>query len=121
MKTRNGFSILLFLITIAINGFASADTRANISQTMELAGGKIHEECMQLDVADILRYEFEASLELVFNVHYHVGEEIIFPIEDHLSQGEESSMTIETEQHYCLMWTNRNLEASDLEYRVTVK
>lgn len=112
-------SAIVVLVSAPVIG--NADTRANVSQTMTVEPGKMHEECMKLDAGDKLSYEFESGTDLIFNVHYHVGEEIIFPVEDHKTSAESSALEIEIEQDYCLMWTNRSPEDSDLHYEVKVR
>ena len=43
------------------------------------AAGKFADVCGKLPAGTSVRWDFEASTPLDFNVHYHVGKEVVFP------------------------------------------
>src|SRR5450755_349229 len=44
-----------------------------------VAAGKFAEVCGKLPAGTSVRWDFEASTPLDFNVHYHFGKEVVFP------------------------------------------
>jgi len=75
-------------------------------QVVLLEPGGIHEACMQLTTAEQLHYSFTASEELNFNIHYHAGNTVHFPLAEHPASRADTNFIPDSDQHYCLMWTN---------------
>lgn len=61
---------------------------------------------MTLTPRDALRYAFTGAGRLSFDIHYHAGNEIHFPVPEHLTSATKESFTPPLQQDYCLMWTN---------------
>ncbi|MBT5186189.1 MAG: hypothetical protein HOH19_09430 [Kordiimonadaceae bacterium] len=76
--------------------------------------GKVHEVCMDLEFGRRLTYAFISSREMNFNIHYHEGEEVAYPIADHLTKEKNEIFTAQSNQGYCMMWTNPNDKPSRL-------
>lgn len=85
-----------------------------------LAAGKIHEECMMLKPGQKLEYSFAASAELNFNIHYHKGEDVAYPVRKK-SASENATFAATREEDYCLMWTNESKSPVNLEYSVQIQ
>ena len=45
-----------------------------------LSGKAFDERCVNLDAGQSIRYRFKASAPVDFNIHYHRGEEVVFPV-----------------------------------------
>jgi len=57
-----------------------------------------------------IRYVFESSAPVEFNVHFHRGDSIEYPLKrDSVAQADDR-FTAPSAQEYCLMWTNRSLQ-----------
>jgi len=65
-----------------------------------------YELCLVLMPGQQLRYAFTATRKLVFNIHYHANHEAIYPVPEHQTAAAEATFAAESEQEYCLMWTN---------------
>lgn len=82
----------------------------------DLKPGGGHEECLELRAGQELKYSFTSNAPLDFNVHYHVGEEVFYPVKKDDSKKEDGTFKPETKQEYCLMWTNAAKKAAKLKY-----
>jgi hypothetical protein len=82
----------------------SADGR--FSHRGSVAAGKMIEVCGKLPAGTKVRWDFHAEMPVDFNVHYHIGKEVVFPAK--LSAATTGSDTLETkvQQDYCWMWSN---------------
>ena len=83
--------------------------------------GKVHEVCMTLTEGQNLTYFFKSSETMNFNIHYHVGEDVFFPVEEYPTNMGSDVFTAPIEQGYCMMWTNPTEGAVDLEVRYEVQ
>lgn len=57
-----------------------SDRVENARREKVLAPGEVYEECMKLEKPQGLSYSYESSAPLDFNIHYHVGESVEYPI-----------------------------------------
>ena len=82
----------------------------------DLKPGGGHEECLELRAGQELKYSFTSNAPLDFNIHYHAGEEVFYPVKRDGSKKEGGTFKPETKQEYCLMWTNAAKKAAKLKY-----
>jgi len=71
------------------------------------AGG-FAEVCGALAEGERIGWAFEASGALDFNIHYHEGEEVLYPAKAANSTVLADTLLVAVAQTYCWMWTNRN-------------
>lgn len=83
-----------------------ADDRYSDSIELAVDPDDVYELCLVLTPDQLLRYAFSASGKLGFNVHYHENHEIRYPVAEHQTSAAEATFAPESEQEYCLMWTN---------------
>ena len=95
------------------------DENTSVQTKVSFVPGEIHEVCMTLTPPEELHYSFSGTGTLSFNLHYHADNEILYPVEEHLTAAAEDSFAPITEQKYCLMWTNRGPDTIEmaLEYK----
>lgn len=103
--------------------FAAPCVRAEMSAppaAMEsrLAPGAFEELCFELDAGQAVRYQFDAGAPLDFNLHWHRGNEVLFPIRSGAVARRAGVFAAAEKQAYCLMWTNRSREAVPLRARI---
>jgi hypothetical protein len=89
----------------------AAETAAPAAVKATLAPGKIHEECMRLEAGDKRKYHWKSSAPVDFNIHYHKGSEVFFPVKHDGKNGFRSTFTAKTGEDYCWMWTAKDKEA----------
>ncbi len=70
-----------------------------------------------------MEYFFKASKPLKFNIHYHVGKDIFYPLEKENVPTLKGTFYPKKQQKYCLMWANPHAEIVNLAYdfKVTKK
>ena len=73
--------------------------------------GKFIELCGKISQGAAVRWRFESSAPLDFNIHYHVGKDVVYPAR--LSQASQAQdvLVVAVPQDYCWMWTNKGSEA----------
>jgi len=74
---------------------------------VEVQPGKFFEPCMDLTVGQVLHFKFKSAQNLRFNIHYHVGDDVEYPIKVNADRGS-GKYTPVIDQKYCLMWTNNS-------------
>ena len=87
------------------------DADGRFKQQAEIPAGKFVEVCGKLGARVSVEWSFEATGATDFNIHYHVGKDVVFPTR--LSQVARGQATLLTtvEQDYCWMWVNKSAAA----------
>jgi hypothetical protein len=75
---------------------------------VNLAPKKVHEECARLEAGEARRWHWKSSTPVDFNIHYHRGEEVFYPVKRDGMRGDGGTFTAKTGEDYCWMWTARN-------------
>ena len=97
------------VIIFKLEANPSFKTQANIQP------GKFSEVCGKLKKGNLIRWQFDSSAPLDFNIHYHEGKEVIFPYKMNAIKSAKEELLISLDQDYCWMWTNKSSEAVKLE------
>ena len=84
----------------------------------KIAAGKFVEVCGKLPAGIKLKWEFETSAPTDFNVHYHVGEKVVYPFKMRAVASARETLETKLEQDYCWMWTNKGTGAASLSVRL---
>ncbi|AOE50283.1 hypothetical protein [Kangiella sediminilitoris] len=80
---------------------------------------QVAEVCPELKAGQTLQFEFEAKNKVEFNLHYHQGENITYPIEPQKLAKLTSSFKAPIDQTYCLMWKGLDNETRvQLQYHI---
>jgi hypothetical protein len=94
--------MLMPLLVMAVQATpALADTPIQIV----LAPGKADEACMKLAAGDTLRWTFEADAGVAFNVHHHVGKDVLMPVDVKDTRAHVGTVVADRANEWCLMWT----------------
>ena len=109
---------LLALIALTCTASVIADEPAKENATFKtgIAAGEIHEECLRLAKGESRRYEWRSNIALDFNIHYHEGSEVFYPVKRDSVKRSRSSFKAKVAQDYCWMWTAKT--AAKLEGRI---
>lgn len=112
------------LPAISLAAFAAAAHAATESGpravAITLEPTKIHEECMRLEAGDKRRFHWKSDAPVDFNVHYHEGKEVFFPVKRDAMRGDGGTFTAKAGEDYCWMWTAKNAPVK-VEGRVEIK
>lgn len=109
--------VMTVLAIIAL-GCAGMGQRAS---TLQIEPDSVHEDCFAMEPGQVMQYAFESRLPLEFNVHFHEGAEVFYPVLKKDVTMDEGSYEAEKRNYYCLMWTNHKQEPVALIYTCTVK
>jgi len=94
------------------------DSNARFERNLAVPPAKFAEVCGKLPAGVNLRWEFEASAPLDFNVHYHVGKEVVFPAKLKAVASARNTLQTRIEQDYCWMWTNKSAATATLTVKL---
>jgi hypothetical protein len=65
------------------------------------------EECFKLGGGETIGYAFESSAAVDFNIHFHRGNDVAYPVQADAVQRADDRFTAPSAEEFCLMWTNR--------------
>src|SRR5262245_4230487 len=71
----------------------------------------VHEACESLKEGEKRRYHWKSNAPVDFNIHYHRGPEVFYPVKREGMRGDGGTFTAKTGEDYCWMWTARNAPA----------
>jgi len=91
------------LVAAALAPPAAANGERPIRMTV--AAGKVGEACMPLAVGDTLVWQFTSSVATDFNLHHHVGTDVLMPVERKGIREDRGEHAIDRANEWCLMWT----------------
>lgn len=83
-----------------------------------LAPKAVDELCFDLAAGEAVRYRFDADAPLDFNLHWHRAREVFYPVKRDAIRRIDGRFRAESQQTYCLMWTNRGADPVPLRARV---
>lgn len=81
---------------------------------------QMHEECVKLQAGEKRKYYWRADGPVDFNIHYHEGAEVFYPVKRDGMRGDGGTFAAKGPQDYCWMWTARE-KAVKLEGRIESK
>lgn len=114
----------LALLAVALmsgSAFASSpivdiawSTDGRFAHKATLAAGKFVELCGKLAVGENVRWNFTAAEPVDFNIHYHVGKDVVFPAKQAQVAAGRDVLRVAAAQGYCWMWTNKGTQPVSL-------
>lgn len=107
---------LLLLLVLGVPVWAaSAESSALKPFRHEIKSGKIEEECRLMDAGAKVAYRFASSAPVAFNVHFHQGKLVEYPIKVDRTGGENGIFIAASKQEFCWMWTNSSNDVVTIE------
>jgi hypothetical protein len=88
------------------------------SGLVSLAPGEFEEVCLDMAAKDEIRYEFRSDHPVAFDIHYHVGPTIQYPVQLNRVTKISDSFIADVDQSYCLMWSNQTTMRTTVSYQV---
>lgn len=80
-----------------------------------IAPGKFLEVCGKLLKDQRVTWSFKADGKTNFNVHYHVGKDVVFPEKSDGIASAQGELRVALDQDYCWMWSNKGSSAVAVE------
>jgi hypothetical protein len=103
---KPSFCAILAVLALGATGVRAA--RAEFGPfKLEAAANSFEERCIKLAVGESLRYRFKASVPVDFNIHYHRGNDVFYPVKKAAITARVGRFRAKTADVYCLMWENR--------------
>ncbi|MCZ6831744.1 MAG: hypothetical protein O7F73_19555 [Gammaproteobacteria bacterium] len=110
-------ALILMAFALTAQGQSPDSLLGQLEREVNIEAGKIEEPCFAMALADRLEYEFSSDEALDFNLHYHQGNAIFFPVERKNIHQHEAVFVSTGSRKYCLMWSNRGENPVTLRYR----
>ena len=107
---RFALALLAGLCAASPCAFAAQEAGARALRAT-LAPGQSHEECMRLAKGETRRWHWKSDAPVDFNIHYHEGPEVFYPVRRNAMRGDGGTFRAKSEQDYCWMWTARGASA----------
>jgi hypothetical protein len=100
----------LLLLASPVAGAESIDIAwtpaGEFARTVSVAPGKLVEICGALERGQSVRWTFRADRPLDFNVHYHVGKDVVYPARHDASAAARGTLSVTENHEYCWMWSS---------------
>ena len=104
---------VLFFATV-ISGCAAKDQAkpqhidAEQEEAIIIAPSSFYEACDKLTAGTTVKYSFQTTSPVNFNVHYHSKTEgIVYPVKEDSISSSNGDMVAEVQAIYCCMWANK--------------
>jgi hypothetical protein len=104
------------ICSLAVAAAAHAETPKPVT----IKPGKAFEKCLTLVPPQKLEYRFESAAKIDFNLHYHKGEQVYYPVKLDRTNAESGSYEAKANEVYCLMWENKTSAAVELTYSARI-
>ncbi len=80
-----------------------------------IAPKKFLELCGKLKKDDGVIWQFKGSAPTDFNIHYHVGKDVSYPVNRKDVALADGMFLVPVDQDYCWMWSNGSAQAIDIQ------
>jgi hypothetical protein len=88
------------------------------SDTLSLAPLEFREYCVEMAAQDEIQYDFQSDRPVEFNIHYHQGIQIRYPVQLDGITVHADKFVAGVNRLYCLAWTNPGIVKALLTYRI---
>lgn len=95
----------------------AAEDTLPVKGNVNLKPGEIHEACFPAKNPEKIRYQFNASGAINFNIHYHEGKKVSYPIKQNAVMSTQGIFTPSLPQFYCMMWQNIQKSAVNINFK----
>jgi hypothetical protein len=91
------------------------DANAQFRHKASIGAASFVEICGKISAGEQVHWQFHSKMPLDFNVHYHIADEVEYPVQIAASKAAHGRLHAPITQSYCWMWTN----SSTAEVRLT--
>jgi len=113
MKKMLTITVVLLAAGLIL-GCAAAPEGAAPGKTIKAKG--FLEDCKEISPGRELVFSFTSSRPLDFNLHYHEGDQAVYPVDMKGVASYEGSYRVDSERNYCLMWANPHQQPVKINY-----
>lgn len=108
---RTFASIALLLVT----ALADAAPAGFGNFTFDVPARGFDEHCLKLEAGERIRYRFHATGDVDFNIHYHRGNDVHYPVRSSAIKTADATFSAPQADDYCLMWERKSAGAVRIE------
>jgi hypothetical protein len=105
-------TLLVSVLGAALIGQALAAETEFGPFDMQVAPAAFEERCVKLAAGESIRYRFKADRPVDFNIHYHRGNEVFYPVKKAAVAERVGRFRAKSADVYCLMWENKGKSAA---------
>lgn len=124
-RTINATALLTATLVLASNASAEmVDLKwkeGAFSHKSSIAPKKFLEVCGRLSKGENIGWRFNGSAPADFNIHYHVGNDVVYPEQRKGIASAESTLAVPLDQDFCWMWSNRGATPVEIELSLNRK
>jgi hypothetical protein len=105
---------MVLLLALAATSALSAEGGAAATKAgkpVTLKPQKIYEKCLSLSPPQKLQYNFGTDKAVDFDIHYHKGDLVYYPVREKRTTASEGLYTPPSREDYCMAWENRSPSA----------
>ena len=110
------FVIATMTVLLASGGAAAQSNEKPFTHTIKPRA--LGEECFKLPGGQSIGYAFESSAAVDFNIHFHRGNDVVYPVASDAVRSASDRFTAPSTEEFCLMWTNRTLDMVTVKGRL---
>lgn len=119
MRKTATFAAALLLTALSLTAQADVveiewNGAGRFEKTVALQPGKFAELCGKLKPGEKIRWSFKSEAVLNFNIHYHEGPNVSYPVKQAGVVAAEGVLDVAQQQDYCWMWSNKAAEPTAL-------
>ena len=126
LQSQYPFLVLMVLYTMVSLWILAQPIVANPSLSQlggpvaerDLAPFEFREFCLELAAGERIEVDFRADRRVDFDIHYHDGLAIHYPVKIERIANHKGQFIAETARSYCLTWFNPGLAPAALSYRI---
>jgi hypothetical protein len=137
MRNTGYLTFFIFIGIFMMNSCASAKEKTDVRRTghvpvlkkeVSIKPGRSYEDCFELLPGQTMKYTFNATRPVDFNIHYHGEDRVHYPVNKkkiaRLSgkiDVDRQRYYIEDQEFFCLMWDNPHGMRVGVSFKVQVK
>ncbi len=120
MRCCRAIPVAILVAILALPGLSAAAEPVEARDVnVTIAAPGIHEECQRVEAGQKRRYHWKASAPVDFNIHYHHGDEVFYPVKRERMRGDGGTFAAKTGEDYCWMWSAK--EPAKIEGRIELR
>lgn len=106
---------LLLTLLLSLAALSVAATEGAGPYSFTLSDKAFDERCLKLAAGESIRYRFRASEPVTFNIHYHRGKDVFYPVKRTGIREVVATFRADSADDYCLMWEHAGAGAATVE------
>jgi len=97
------------------------DVQGEFSKNVSVKPGRFVELCEKLPAGAKVSWRFEADAALDFNVHFHQGNDVSYPVKQDQATRAQGVLEAPGAQDYCWMWVNKAKGGSPVNLAIQLR